>query len=226
MNEFASTFFIVFSLFTTQVSDIHLSEGFTKFLNSKNLISSSSDINEWRKHQAKLLKLKNSVNDNLIIGEVNEFWNNKDYISDINHYGVIDYWAKPIEMIISGGGDCEDYVFGKYFDLIELGFNPEKFQILTTKISSDSTQKHMVLVYLNNDNYYILDNVNKYIKTISERYDLYPDYSFNDSGTYLWLYKKPLKTSESPVKWMNFSNNVKKEFNSFFNPTQLALNEK
>lgn len=34
--------------------------------------------------------------------------NNIDYKKDIDQYGVLEYWASPLETIRKGAGDCED----------------------------------------------------------------------------------------------------------------------
>lgn len=60
---------------------------------------------------------------------VNKFYNEQiKYESDIIVWGMIDYWATPIESLNKGYGDCEDYAIGKYFALKKMGiysFNDE-----------------------------------------------------------------------------------------------------
>src|SRR5512142_1595386 len=50
---------------------------------------------------------KKSETDKLKV--VNDFFNQVPYVSDFENWGVPDYWATPVEMLASNGGDCEDY---------------------------------------------------------------------------------------------------------------------
>lgn len=51
----------------------------------------------------------------------NDIFNQLLFVSDMDHWGVEDYWATPFEMLGSGGGDCEDFAIGKYFTLLAMG---------------------------------------------------------------------------------------------------------
>ena len=49
------------------------------------------------------------VTDREKLEKVNSFFNKKIvFASDMNVYGVDDYWATPIESLSHGAGDCED----------------------------------------------------------------------------------------------------------------------
>ena len=50
----------------------------------------------------------------------NDFFNALPWISDDEHWGKRDYWATPIEMLATNGGDCEDFSIGKYLTLTQL----------------------------------------------------------------------------------------------------------
>jgi len=123
---------------------------------------------------------------------VNDFFNKIPFISDLEHWGMQDYWATPVEMLASNGGDCEDYAIGKYFTLLALGFSMDRMRITyvmaTTQPPAD--QAHMVLTYYPAPNAipFVLDNLDKQIKLASLRSDLVPVYSFN--GENLWLAKE------------------------------------
>jgi len=113
--------------------------------------------------------LKNEKNKNRILHRVNNFFNKFSSIRDYKNYKKIDYWASRKEFLIKGKGDCEDYVIAKYFTLLELGFKSKDFSILQVEYKNEL---HLVLSYNKNNQKTILDNVNKSIKTLTQRSDL------------------------------------------------------
>ena len=123
---------------------------------------------------------------------VNDFFNQIPYVSDIEHWGIDDYWATPVEMLASNGGDCEDYAIGKYFTLLAVGFPMERLRInyVLAPAQDPANQAHMVLTYYPKPDAvpFILDNLVKEIKVATTRPDLIPVYSFNGEG--LWLAKE------------------------------------
>ena len=123
---------------------------------------------------------------------VNDFFNQVPYVSDIEQWGVEDYWATPVEMLASNGGDCEDYAIGKYFTLLALGFPMDRLRIdyVLAPAQDLANQAHMVLTYYPKPDAvpFVLDNLDKEIKLASARPDLVPVYSFNGEG--LWLAKE------------------------------------
>lgn len=117
---------------------------------------------------------------------VNGFFNQVPYFSDLEHWGVDDYWATPVEMLGSYGGDCEDYSIGKFMSLRELGIPLDRLRITYVR-AINLGESHMVLAYYPTPDAdpLILDNLIKEIKPASQRTDLEPVYSFNDED--LWL---------------------------------------
>jgi predicted transglutaminase-like cysteine proteinase len=115
------------------------------------------------------------------LNSVNKFFNRVRYAEDIKHWGQDDYWAAPIELVSSNGGDCEDYAIAKYYLLKELGVPIERLRITYVK-SLKLNQAHMVLAYYSAPGAepLILDNLDERIRPASERDDLDPVYSFND----------------------------------------------
>lgn len=115
----------------------------------------------------------------------NGFWNKVPYFSDAEHWGLPDYWASPVEMLASNGGDCEDYSIAKYFSLRELGVPAQNLRITYVRALKLNVA-HMVLAYYPTPDAdpYILDNLTDKIQRASERTDLEPVYSFNDED--LW----------------------------------------
>ena len=117
---------------------------------------------------------------------VNGFFNQIPYVSDKEHWGVEDYWATPVEMLSSFGGDCEDYAIGKYLSLKEIGIPVSKLRISYVR-ATNLNISHMVLAYYATPEAdpLILDNLTGDIRLASQRTDLEPVYSFNDDD--LWV---------------------------------------
>ena len=120
---------------------------------------------------------------------VNHFFNQVRYRSDASHWGQRDYWATPVELLASNGGDCEDYSIAKYFTLREMGVSAERMRITYVK-ALELNIAHMVLAYYATPDAepLVLDNLIDDIKPASRRKDLQPVYSFNGEG--LWLAKE------------------------------------
>lgn len=133
-------------------------------------------------------KLKNAPVDEQLV-EVNDFFNQFNYQSDLESRNTEDYWKSPDEFIIDGGGDCEDYAIIKYFTLVTLGVPTERLRI-TYVTNLTLNQAHMVLSYYPAPEAepLILDSLEAKILKASKRPDLKPVYSFNGSG--LWLAKQ------------------------------------
>lgn len=120
---------------------------------------------------------------------VNNFFNQLAFVNDSELWGQEDYWATPLQMLSSNGGDCEDFSIAKYFTLRKMGI-PEESMRLTYVKALQLNQAHMVLTYFTTADAepLILDNLVTEIRPSSERTDLLPVYSFNGNG--LWLAKR------------------------------------
>ena len=77
---------------------------------------------------------------------VNDFFNQLPWVTDQEHWGQDDYWATPLETLVSGAGDCEDFSIGKYFTLKALGTDISKLRITYVKHLT-LNEAHMVLAY-------------------------------------------------------------------------------
>ncbi|MBW2470528.1 MAG: transglutaminase-like cysteine peptidase [Deltaproteobacteria bacterium] len=137
----------------------------------------------------KLIISDTSNNDLQKLEKVNNFFNQVEYIEDIYHWGQKDYWATPVEFLVTFGGDCEDYTIAKYFTLKAMGVEEEKLNLTYVKALTYNVH-HMVLTYYSTPGSepLVLDNIEKDIRPASQRSDLLPIYSFN--GTGLWLAKE------------------------------------
>ncbi|MDH1262530.1 cysteine protease LapG [Pseudomonas sp. GD03944] len=122
-----------------------------------------------------------------LLSEVNRFFNRQIRFSDDTRvWQENDYWATPIESLVKGAGDCEDYSIAKYFTLRRLGVPSEKLRITYVKALRQN-QAHMVLTYYASPGAepLVLDNLIAEIRPASQRKDLLPVYAFNAEGLYL-----------------------------------------
>ncbi|MGH1432475.1 MAG: transglutaminase-like cysteine peptidase [Neptuniibacter sp.] len=147
-------------------------------------------LEKWQELFVKLAPLDEKSK----LEEVNNFFNQVRFVDDIIHWKKKDYWATPVEFLISNGGDCEDFSIAKYYTLKELGVPVKKMNIAYVKALSFN-QAHMVLTYYSNPKSVplVLDNINKQILPASKRPDLAHVYSFN--GDNLWLSKMGRRTT-------------------------------
>ena len=122
---------------------------------------------EWRGLSA-MDKLRN----------VNSLFNQWPYRLDSEVWGVVDYWAAPVEFLRKSG-DCEDYAITKYFALKQLGVPVSDMRIV---ILLDSIRRlaHAILVVYTGGDAYVLDNLSNVVLS-HQRYGHYvPQYSINE----------------------------------------------
>lgn len=152
---------------------------------------------------------------------VNQFFNQTRFVSDSDHWDKKDYWATPIEMLATDGGDCEDFAIGKYFTLVQLGIPINKLHITYVKALNWNpvNQAHMVLAYYPAPEAIplILDSLIPEISPASLRKDLIPVYSFNGDG--LWLAKgrglgRNVGKSDRIKIWEDLNARIGKEINA------------
>lgn len=154
------------------------------------LDSGQQRIADWHA----LMKEKRDAPEMEKLESVNYFFNKLEFVDDLSLWGKDDYWATPQEMLVSNGGDCEDFATAKYFTLRQLDVPDIKMRIIYVK-AVKLNQPHMVLSYYAEPTAdpLILDNLDDTIHFASQRTDLIPVYSFNAQG--LWLTRK--QSSES-----------------------------
>jgi predicted transglutaminase-like cysteine proteinase len=124
----------------------------------------------------------------VVLDEVNRFFNQVRFLGDVDHWNKMDYWATPLELLATNGGDCEDFAIAKYFSLKWLGVPVGKMRLTYVK-AVELNQAHMVLTYYASlgQEPMVLDNLVNDILPASQRSDLVPVYSFNGDG--LWRAK-------------------------------------
>ncbi len=142
-------------------------------------------VNAWRQ----LIDRGRDWSDQRQLTAANDFINQNQFVDDIIHWNKEDYWATPLQTIVTEGGDCEDFAVAKYFTLTEMGMSADKLRLTYVKALT-LDQAHMVVSYYASPNEIplVLDNLDPVIRPATERDDLLPVYSFNGDG--LWLNKQ------------------------------------
>ena len=140
-------------------------------------------IDAWQQ----LLSTQRQIGELEQLKVVNLFFNRQmKYAEDIDLWHDVDYWATPIQSLLKGAGDCEDYAIAKYFSLRHLGIAADKLRITYVKALRQN-RAHMVLTYYATPEAMplVLDSLMDPILPASQRSDLLPVYAFNGEG--LWL---------------------------------------
>ena len=160
-------------------------------------------LREWQN----LILSNTNMSDIDKLNKVNLFFNQLEFVNDIDNWGEDDYWTTPTEFIVCQAGDCEDFSIAKYFTLCAMGV-PEGQLSLTYVKAVKYNAHHMVLTYDSTPGAepLILDNIVNTVNPASERLDLIPIYRFNKTG--LWLVEqqkrgKLVGRSNQLKQWQN-----------------------
>ena len=155
---------------------INLTAGALAEISQEHGRAASKRIHAWQK----ISLLSKGLSQQAMLNLVNNFFNRLVFKSDQENWGQADYWASPLEFLISNAGDCEDFAIAKYFTLIAMGVEIERLRITYVK-SEKLNQAHMVLAYYEDPSKepLILDNLNAKILPATKRPDLTPVFSFN-----------------------------------------------
>jgi len=123
-----------------------------------------------------------------------------------------DYWATPKEFLITGFGDCEDYVIIKYFTLINLGFDEKKLFITVVKEGYHDGY-HMVLSYFKTEGEspLVLDNLSFRILDLQTRKDLKANVFINSSGVYKLKNGDLVKVNQYSSQYIKLTKRIKIE---------------
>ena len=159
-----------------------------------------------------LMREKRDVPEMEKLESVNSFFNKLVFVDDLYHWGKEDYWATPQEMLISNGGDCEDFATAKYFTLRNLAVPDEKMHLTYVK-SLKLKQPHMVLSFYQEPTAepLVLDSLIDAILFASERTDLISIYSFNGQG--YWLTRKQSSERLGESDRLSLWNELRQRFN-------------
>ena len=115
------------------------------------------------------------------LNRVNRFFNQVRFLDDQMHWRRGDYWATPIELLATNGGDCEDFAIAKYISLKKLGV-PESRMRLAIVMDEWKNIPHAILIVYTDGGPMILDNQ---VKQASWAHDVdryRPIYSINQQN--------------------------------------------
>lgn len=150
----------------------------------------------------------------------NAFYNQRiPYLDDMTNWGVVDYWASPLETFSKGRGDCEDYAIAKYFTLLAAGMPASKLRMVYVKAEMPAgggrpaeSIGHMVLAYYPEPEAepLVLDNLIDEVLPASKRPDLKPIYSFNTEGLWQGVGTQTMGDPMARIsKWRDVMNRIK-----------------
>lgn len=127
-----------------------------------------------------LVESKQLYDENSKLERVNNFFNQIPYQRDITNWGIKDYWATPVETLIKGKADCEDYAIAKFYTLLQMGIPEEKLYLTYGKLTATG-EPHIVLTYYESDQAVpiVLDNRTPDMKTGILYEDFKPECRFN-----------------------------------------------
>lgn len=162
-----------------------------------------------------------SANDLKKLRAVTDFFNHFTPESDMQLWHQENYWATPVEFIGRHAGDCEDFVFAKYFTLKAMGIPISKLRIIY--VTSDKlNEPHMILAYYETPDTdpLILDNLTDWILYGAERADLKPIYTFNSDG--IWFMINNSHSQEvAPVSKMPLWDNLIAKMTTEYMPKEM-----
>ncbi|MBU1169545.1 MAG: transglutaminase-like cysteine peptidase [Proteobacteria bacterium] len=122
-----------------------------------------------------------------IVSEVNRFFNQVEYQSDIKTWGKKDYWASRLEFLGRGQGDCEDFAVAKFLTMMQLGVPEKKIFLTYVKAVGYPEEAHLVVTYYKEQGRtpLVIDNYNTSILPATQRNDLIPVYSFSANDLFI-----------------------------------------
>jgi len=106
------------------------------------------------------------------------------YKSDMAVYGVLDYWAKPSEILAHRAGDCEDFAILKMAALLRAGIPAQSMSLV---VLQDRRRKffHAVLSVSTGSGNFILDSLSNIVATDRDLPDYVPLYSFSTDRAWI-----------------------------------------
>jgi predicted transglutaminase-like cysteine proteinase len=147
----------------------------------KSRVINRCHLAEWRRfiEQTRALPVQEQLK------AVNRHANSRDYVLDLDNYGVEDHWAIPREFL-NNGGDCEDYAITKFFSLRWLGLPTEDLRLVIVQ-DTNLRVPHAVLAVARGAEVYILDNQVQAVLSHRDVVHYAPVFSINESHWWIHL---------------------------------------
>ncbi len=179
--------------------------------------SGAATVASWRL----MLEEARALSEDEKLKAVNSYFNRRlRYTSDQVAWGMLEYWATPLEFMGRAQGDCEDFAIAKYISLLIIGVPPEKLRLIYVRArfgssTSTNSEAHMVMGYYADPTGepLILDNLVATIRPAATRTDLSPVFSFNTQG--VWVPGAQRPTSSDPTtrlsRWRDVLERIRAE---------------
>jgi predicted transglutaminase-like cysteine proteinase len=112
------------------------------------------DASHWRH----LADKAPSMDELSLLRTVNAFFNKYPLVSDMENYGVQDYWPTLADFFAKQAGDCKAYTLAKYFALRALGTPDSKLRIVVAHLP-ERKANHALLAVSTAKGVFILDDL-------------------------------------------------------------------
>jgi len=123
--------------------------------------------------------------DQVAIRSINAAVNGRlKYRTDMENYGVPDYWATAAELLQRGTGDCKGYAILKMWMLLAVGFDRSQLRLQLVKIPATG-QDHAILVVNTTAGQVVLDNIAPEARRDTDVKEYKPLLSFIEGQTYI-----------------------------------------
>ena len=117
------------------------------------------------------------------------------YASDMDVYGVADYWAGLAEALTHGRGDCEDFAIAKMQLLAAAGV-PARDMYLTLVRDLRLKEDHAVLVVRVGEGAYVLDSNDDTLMRSDQPHRFRPVAAFSENGRWIFGRRTPEAEAE------------------------------
>ncbi len=121
------------------------------------------------------------------IRRVNQYANEKEYVLDIENYGMDDYWATP-KQFLTRNGDCEDFAIIKMLSLKRLGIDTDRMRVVVVQ-DTNLRIAHAVMALDVKRDMLILDNQVEEVISHKDIFHYVPVYSVSENKWWMHLPK-------------------------------------
>lgn len=101
--------------------------------------------------------------------------------TDMELYGVEEFWATPLQTFAMGAGDCEDYAIAKFAALSMAGVPAADLRLLVVRDNAVNDY-HAVAAIRHDGHWYILDNRTMALRTDAEIVEFDPLFTLHKDG--------------------------------------------